>query len=112
MNEHLLENSTLFKGLSSSEVRAILEETPHHVQCYDKGETIFHLMDEAARIGIVLEGCVQAQKSFANGSQVNVTSRFPGQMLGSAAAFSEDRVYPCDVIALQPSTIMILKPFV
>ena len=36
MNEHLLENSTLFKGLSSSEVRAILEETPHHVQCYDK----------------------------------------------------------------------------
>ena len=25
MNEHLLENSTLFKGLSSSEVRAILE---------------------------------------------------------------------------------------
>ena len=82
MNEHLLENSTLFKGLSSSEVRAILEETPHHVQCYDKSETIFHLMDEAARIGIVLEGCVQAQKSFANGSQVNVTSRFPGQMLG------------------------------
>ena len=43
MNEYLLENSTLFKGLSSSEVRAILEETPHHVQCYDKGETIFHL---------------------------------------------------------------------
>ena len=109
MNEHLLENSTLFKGLSSSEVRAILEETPHHVQCYDKSETIFHLMDEAARIGIVLEGCVQAQKSFANGSQVNVTSRFPGQMLGPAAAFSENRVYPCDVIALQPSTIMMFQ---
>ena len=51
MSEHLLENSTLFKGLSASDVRAILEETPHHVQCYDKGETIFHLMDEAARIG-------------------------------------------------------------
>ena len=66
-------------------------------------------MDEAARIGIVLEGCVQAQKSFANGSQVNVTSRFPGQMLGPAAAFSENRVYPCDVIALQPSTIMMFQ---
>ena len=94
MNEHLLENSTLFKGLSSSEVRAILEETPHHVQCYDKGKTIFHLMDEAARIGIVLEGCVQAQKSFANGSQVNVTPVFPVRCLARLRHFQRTASIP------------------
>ena len=81
MNYSVLEKSILFSRVPAAELRAALEETPHHIQCYDKGEIIFHLMEPATRIGIIMEGRVEAQKSFPNGSQVNVSIRVPGDMI-------------------------------
>ena len=82
MNYSVLETSSLFKGIPAKELRDDLEATPHRIQCYDKEETIFFLMEEANRIGLVLEGHAQAQKSFPNGSQVNVSLRGPGEVIG------------------------------
>ena len=67
------------------------------------------LMEDASRIGIVLEGRVQAQKAFPNGSQVNVSVRGPGTMIGPAAAFSISQKYPCDVVALEPVTVLMFQ---
>ena len=109
MDYSILEKSTLFQGVEAYVLRGYLEETPHHIQCYDKEETIFHLMDPALRIGIILEGRVEAQKSFPNGSQVNVSVRVPGEMIGPAAVFSKSQRYPCNIVALEPATLMILR---
>lgn len=109
MDYSVLEKSTLFQEVPAKDLRAYLEEVSHHIQCYDKEETIFHLMDPALRIGIVLEGRVEAQKSFPNGSQVNVSVRGPGELIGPAAVFSKSRKYPCDIVALEPTTIMMFR---
>ena len=109
MDYTVLENSTLFRGVPAKDLRAYLEETPHHIQCYDKEETIFHLMDPAFRIAIILEGRVEAQKSFPNGSQVNVSVRIPGELIGPAAVFSKSQRYPCDIVALEPTTLMMFQ---
>ena len=109
MDYSVLETSTLFNGISAGDLRKILEITPHHIQCYDKGEIIFHLMDHADRIGIILEGSVEAQKSFPNGSQVNVSVRGSGEMLGPAAVFSRTHKYPCDIVSLEPVTLMVFR---
>jgi len=109
MDYSVLERSTLFWGVPAQELRNVLESTPHHIQCYDKEETIFHMMDSADRIGIVLEGRAQAQKTFPNGSQVNVSIRGAGELIGPAAVFSAGRRYPCDVVALEPVTVMMLR---
>ena len=109
MDYSILEKSTLFQGVEANVLRGYLEETPHHIQCYDKEETIFHLMDPALRIGIILEGRVEAQKSFPNGSQVNVSIRIPGEIIGPAAVFSKSQRYPCDIVALEPATLMMLR---
>ena len=109
MDYSVLEKSTLFQGVEANVLRGYLEETPHHIQCYDKEETIFHLMDSALRIGIILEGRVEAQKSFPNGSQVNVSIRIPGEIIGPAAVFSKSQRYPCDIVALEPATLMMLR---
>ena len=109
MDYTVQENSTLFQGVEANVLRGYLEETPHHIQCYDKEETIFHLMDPALRIGIILEGRVEAQKSFPNGSQVNVSIRIPGEIIGPAAVFSKSQRYPCDIVALEPATLMMLR---
>ena len=107
MDYSVLERSILFKGVSAIELREELERTPHHIQCYDKDEAVFHMMDTALRTGIVLEGRVQAQKAFPNGSQINVSIRVPGELIGAAAVFSMSRKYPCDVVALEPVTVMM-----
>ena len=109
MDYSVLEKSTLFSGVPVKELRDDLEAAPHHIQCYDKGETVFHLMEDANRIGVILEGRVQAQKPFPNGSQVNVSVRNPGEMIGPAAVFSKSQKYPCDVVSLEPATIMMFR---
>ena len=109
MNYSVLETSTLFSGVPAAELRESLEGTPHHIQCYDKGEILFHLMESATRIGIILEGRVEAQKSFPNGSQINVSVRLPGEIIGPAAVFSKSQKYPCDIVALEPTTIMMFR---
>ena len=109
MDYSILEKSTLFQGVEANVLRGYLKETPHHIQCYDKEETIFHLMDPALRIGIILKGRVEAQKSFPNGSQVNVSIRIPGEIIGPAAVFSKSQRYPCDIVALEPATLMMLR---
>lgn len=109
MDYTVLERSTLFNGVSTKELRDVLEGTPHHIQCYDKEEIIFHMIDVADRVGIILEGRAQAQKSFPNGSQINVSVRSPGELIGPAAVFSKSRRYPCDVVALEPVTVMVFR---
>ena len=109
MDYSVLEKSTLFSGVPAAELRTALEETPHHIQCYDKGEIIFHLMEPATRIGVILEGRVEAQKSFPNVSQVNVSIRVPGDMIGPAAVFSKSQRYPCDIVSLEPVTVMMFR---
>lgn len=109
MDYSVLEKSTLFSGVSAQELRAVLEEIPHHIQCCDKGEIIFHLMEDASRVGIILEGKVEAQKSFPNGSQINVSVRIPGELIGPAAVFSKSHKYPCDIVALEPVTVMMFR---
>ena len=56
MNYSVLENSALFSGVPAKELRDILETVPHHIVRYDKCETVFHLMEDADRIGIILKG--------------------------------------------------------
>ncbi len=107
MNYSLLANSSLFSGLSATEIATVLESTTHHVHNYEKGEIIFRLMEPASRIGVILEGRVEAQKSFPNGSQVNVFVRGPGEMIGPAAVFAGNRNYPCDIVSLEPVTVMM-----
>lgn len=104
-----LKACSLFAGVPAGEVQERLQAVPYSIQRYEKGETVFHLMEEAARIGIVLTGRVQAQKTFANGSQVNVSVRRPGDLIGPAAVFSAGHRYPCDVVALEPASILMLQ---
>ena len=109
MDYTALEQSALFSGIPTKELCDDLDAVPHHIQRYDRGETIFHLMEDANRIGFILEGTVQVQKLFTNGSQINVSVRRAGELIGPAAVFSKSQKYPCDVIALEPATILFFQ---
>lgn len=105
----VLEASTLFNGVPAKVIEKRLNETPHHIRHFDKGETIFHLMESAHKIGIILQGKVEAQKLFPNGSQINVSVRGVGKMIGTAATFSKQKSYPCDLVAIEKVTLLIFS---
>ena len=109
MEYSVLEKSVLFTGVTAKELREILTTVPHRIQSYGKEETIFYSMEEATRIGLILDGSVQAQKLFPNGSQINVSVRRRGEMIGPAAAFARNQKYPCDIVSLEESTIMMFS---
>ncbi len=109
MDFSILEKSVLFSGVSSAEIAAILDEITYHIRYCDKGETVFHLMEEADRIGIILDGKIEAQMPFPNGNQLNLSIRMSGEMIGPAAVFSKSRRYPCDMVASVPATLIIFR---
>ena len=108
MKYQILKNSSLFKGIREEDIKNILDEVSCRSVSYAKGETVFHLMDKAERIGIIIEGSVEVQKAFPNGSQINMALRKPGEMIGAAAAFSKTGRYPCDTIALEDSAVLMI----
>ena len=108
MDDVFLKNCTLFAGLNAKELRDDLSIVPQHIQCYEKDEIIFHFMEQAETIGIILKGEVDSVKPFPNGKEVNVTARHPGDLIGPAAVFSVRHQYPCDLRARKPTTLMML----
>ena len=109
MDFKVLERSSLFRGVPSDKLRELLDETPYQIQHCHKDEIVFHLMDKASRVGMILAGQIQAQKTFPNGSQVNVSVRVPGEMIGPAAVFSVTGRYPCDIVSTKTSDIMMFR---
>lgn len=106
---HQLEKSALFRGIPAAEIEAILSETTHRVRAYESGELVFHLFEPAEKIGLILEGRVEVQKSFPNGSQVNVSVKETGELIGPAAVFSGKRRYPCDMMALAHTELLLFE---
>ncbi len=109
MDHPALEKSSLFQGVPADALRRELAATPHSVRRFDRGETLFRLMEPADRIAVLLEGRVEAQKTFPNGSQVNVSVRGPGETIGLAAAFSAGGRYPCDIVALEGGALLLFR---
>ena len=109
MDFHVLEKSSLFRGVPSDKLWELLDETPYQIRRCLKDETVFHLMDKASSVGIILKGQIQAQKTFPSGSQVNVSVRVPGEMIGPAAVFSATGRYPCDLVSTETSDILMFQ---
>ncbi len=108
MNYAALQKSVLFQGVPENALREELALVPYRIKAFDKDTVIFRLMDPAVLVGVILRGRVEAQKSFPNGSQINVTVRGVGEMIGPAAVFSRRKVYPCDIVALESTEILLL----
>lgn len=109
MNYIVLENSSIFNGLTREEIEHAIDSVSYHVEHYKKDTVIFRAMGKADQIGIILSGKAEAQKTFPTGSQVNVSIRTAGDLIGSAAAFSKAGRYPCNVVALEETSVLLFR---
>lgn len=109
MDFSTLTTCRLFRGLSIEEIKTIIGNISCYIKHYEEGETVYHLMSKADRIGIILKGRVQAQKIIPNGNQFNFSVRQAGELLGPAAAFSDVRKYPFEVKAMETTDILTFE---
>ena len=108
MDYKLLSTCQLFEGFSTKEIEKLFTFVSYKVNRYEKDQPIFHLMDDADHIVIILRGSVQVQKIFPSGNTMLVTVGHCGDMLGQAAIFSAQRKYPVELTALESSELLML----
>lgn len=108
MNYTGLKACALFHDLTEKEIETTLEQIPCTLQTFKKGQTIIHLGDTASQIGIIVSGQAEVQKIYGMGSQISVTIRKAGAMIGPAAVFSHAKVYPCDIIAKEVTSVLFI----
>ena len=86
MDCQVLKKCALFRNVPEDDLMKILQGFECNVRVFVKGETVFRFMDHAESVGIVLEGSIAGIKPFPDGSEMSVTLRRPGDLLGQAAA--------------------------
>lgn len=109
MDYSTLTKCTLFKGIDRKDIEIGLKSISHKIHHYDKNEIIFHLLEPADLLGIILKGRAESQKPFPNGNQFSVTIKKPGDIIGAAAVFSTSHKYPCDIVATESIDVLIFN---
>ncbi|PNV61437.1 hypothetical protein C0033_14190 [Clostridium sp. chh4-2] len=106
--EPLLMQCPIFKHISATDVRQIMQDVPYQTVSLEKGEIIYRAEETANRIGIILSGCIEARKYLSTGNVISLFQRKSGEMIGGGIVFSSHPKYPCDVIAKEKSILLWL----
>jgi CRP-like cAMP-binding protein len=105
-----LSNCTLFAGVAPSDLRDMVSCLGGRVVEAAKGEPVFLEGDPTQFMGVVLSGAVQVVRDDYYGNRSVLTVIQPGGVFAEAFACAGLPTMPVSVIALQPSTVLLLDP--
>ncbi|AIQ61468.1 Crp/Fnr family transcriptional regulator [Paenibacillus borealis] len=103
-----LQACLLFRGKSAEEIGLLLPTLAYTVSTYRKNAIILAEGDPADRLGILLSGRVEVQKTHSTGSSVTIAHLKEGQTIGEAVLFRKDNVAPATVTATGPCKVMFI----
>ncbi|WP_054942413.1 Crp/Fnr family transcriptional regulator [Paenibacillus ihuae] len=104
----VLQSCLLFRGKSVDEIEALLQKMLYSVSSYQKNMLIFAEGDTADRIGIILSGRVEVQKTHPTGSSVTIAHLNVGQTIGEAVLFRRENIVPATATATGPCSILFI----
>lgn len=102
-------NCSLFKGISSQEIQAMLKCLNAHKKTFLKGACIYHAGDTAASLGLLLSGSVQLIRQDLWGNQQIIAHIAPGEIFAEAYACVGTAPFSFDVTAAEASEILFLN---
>lgn len=103
-----LMKSTVFLGKEREEIEKILVKTKYKIRNYKKNDLLFSTHHVASFIGIVLKGSVIIQINLATGKAINNVLKERGDSFGGVAIFSDISTYPCDIVAKENCSILLI----
>ncbi|WP_243122858.1 Crp/Fnr family transcriptional regulator [Haloimpatiens lingqiaonensis] len=110
MDKHLgtLRSCYLFKEINEDEIGKLLHNVECMVNSYSKGEIIATEGELCSKIGIVIEGAVEAQKIYASGKIVTIDKLNIGNTFGEAIIFSNTNKYPATIMSSNSSKVLFI----
>lgn len=105
---NILKKCPLFYGISEEELLRLLSCLGAVVEQFDKKYTVLREGDSARYIGIVLSGSVQIIQIDYFGNRNIITEIGTSELFGEAFACSEIEKMPVQIIANEPSEIMLI----
>lgn len=105
----LCKQTALFRGMSLSDIEAVLKCLEVQVKSYRKEETIFFKGETISSFGIVLSGAVQVLNYDENGNRVIIVDLLPAQIFAESLSSINIEKIPITVVASENSEILFLS---
>lgn len=107
----VLKKSTLFKGISSDNIKKFIEKTQAHTRTFPLGAMIFSASEVPSHLYILLEGSISINKTSYSGNSTMVASiERPGEMFGEVYAFLDNHSYSFYTVATSENTKVLFIP--
>ena len=103
-----LSNTNIFRGLPESIIGELLLDKPYRIKDFNKDEYIAYSNDICNDMLIVVRGSVRGEMSDFSGRRLKIEDIPAPRPLAAAFIFGKDNRFPVDIIANEPSVIMII----
>ena len=97
----------LFGDLTPAELEPLARSAP--VRTLVRGEYVFHVGDPADALYVVVAGRLKDTVDTEDGEEVIYSIDLPGMVLGEPGFFAPERNRILGVVALEPSTVLVLE---
>ena len=103
----LLCSTSLFNGLTAEELQTLLSQLGAVVRSYGKGEALVLAGEPSRRVGIVLNGELEAYRPGPQGTRIPITHMEPGGVFGDVLGGSS-LSSPVTVMASAPCEVLLM----
>ena len=103
----LLCSTSLFNGLTAEELQTLLSQLGAVVRSYGKGEALVLAGEPSRRVGIALNGELEAYRPGPQGTRIPITHMGPGGLFGDVLAGAGTKS-PVNVAAAEDCTVLYL----
>ncbi|MFP4457023.1 MAG: Crp/Fnr family transcriptional regulator [Clostridia bacterium] len=109
MNYSIIEESELFKGIDSNEIKAMMKCLEPQVEFFHKNDFIVLEGHDLAGIGLVLSGQVVILKESYSGDGLVLRKINKGNIFGEVAVFSNIDKWPASVQATKDTEVVFFR---
>jgi CRP-like cAMP-binding protein len=103
-----LSATNIFRGLPEENIRLLLQDKPFRIKEYNKDEYVAYSNEICNDMLIVVEGTVRGEMSDFSGRKLKIEDIPAPRPLAAAFIFGKDNRFPVDIIANEPSTVMVI----
>src|SRR5512147_1348593 len=103
-----LSQTNVFKGLTEQDISELMTGKPFRLKDYAKDEYVAYSNDACNDMLIVVSGTVRGEMTDFSGRKLKIEDIPAPRPLAVAFIFGRENRFPVDIIANEPSTIMVI----
>jgi CRP/FNR family transcriptional regulator, dissimilatory nitrate respiration regulator len=104
----VLNDSPLFKGLDTGEIKALVQNTLHQFKQFANKEVIAFSGEPVEKAMILLEGRLQGEMLDFSGNRLKIEEIEPPQMVAAAFLYGPQSVFPVNLSALSDGRLLVI----